>query len=130
MRIWNNNFTNMTTISNITQNTLSPFTHTHTLMIVSRWWILTNYLSFHFPSMEIPVAATSSARKRTIRPFLSARHELPAPIHSIATNIRRMILLTLGVPYSSNHWRWCTRVSPWAIFLHYHLAFLHDPPKP
>ena len=100
------------------------------LIIESRRWILTNYLSFHFSSMEIPVATTSSTQKRTICPFISTCHELSAPIHSIATNICRMILLALNIPHSSYHWRWCGRVFPsCAIFLHYYLPFLH-PPKP
>lgn len=71
----------------------------------SRTRRLTNYLNFNFPPVEIPVAAASGAQKCAVGPLLSARHELPAPIHSVPSDIRCVIFLALCVSHAPNNRR-------------------------
>lgn len=53
--------------------------------------------------MEIPVAAAGGAQERLPRPFLAARHEFPAAIDGVATDIRGVVLLALAVPHCASH---------------------------
>lgn len=84
-----------------------------------RWRVLTDNFSLHFPSVEVPVATTSSTSKL----FPCASHELPASIHSIPSNICCMVLLTLPISNVSRHWRW----SVCHTSFHHNLSLLHDP---
>lgn len=73
--------------------------------------------------MEIPMAATGSASKGASSALSATRHKFPAAIHSVATDIGRMVPLALHVSDAS-----CAGdagIPSRQIFPHNHLSLLH-----
>ena len=63
-------------------------------------------LGFHFPPVEVPVAAAGCADEFTAGSLLAARHELPTPINSMPSNACSVILLALSIPHTPHCQRW------------------------
>ncbi|KAJ0450571.1 hypothetical protein HanRHA438_Chr15g0696681 [Helianthus annuus] len=55
--------------------------------------------------MEVAVAATGGTGKRSLRPLLLLvrRHEFPAPINRVPTNVGCMVSLTLTISHMNPH---------------------------